>query len=317
MHIWSSPNTTAGRWVYVSGLRTPESTSTCRLVRDTEVQGPDRFDFLLAPQTGFNAPAAQLSLMFRARGPNVTMSSESATGIDAVAYAADFIRNGRAAVMFAGGIDLLSLTVATLGEGHGMECLSPKPFDRHRVGPLPGEAACVLVLEEARRAKERGAHVLAEVAGSGSAFAGMCSHADAAIHAIHNALGDASTNPRDISAVFASASGDRACDGAAAAAISSVLGGTTPVNSVKGVTGECRAASGALQIAAALFTFADGVLPPTTGFETPDPDLPLLSIATRPVPWDGRQSLIHCLDPKGHSSALVLNAVTHSGPLHA
>jgi len=57
------------------------------------------------PQTGFNAPAAELSIRLPAAGPNATLCGDDA-GADALHYAADQLAAGRAAAMLVCEVDL-------------------------------------------------------------------------------------------------------------------------------------------------------------------------------------------------------------------
>ena len=110
------------------------------------------------PETGFNAPAAHLSIALDARGPNLTVGTGATGGLDAVAMAAQALASGRCRVALAGAVDVVEGRsaaadgLALLGEAGGVE--------------LPrGEAAVVVVLEGADHARGRGAAVRARVAG--------------------------------------------------------------------------------------------------------------------------------------------------------
>ncbi len=101
------------------------------------------------PQTVGNYVAGALARGFDIRGPNVTLASGSASGLDAIVEGCDFIASGRADVVFAGGFDPLSGKLArALAEP----------------GVVLSEGACLFVLEPAHRAAERGAPWLAMIA---------------------------------------------------------------------------------------------------------------------------------------------------------
>lgn len=142
------------------------------LYADGVREGPDAVNPAQGPQTGLNAPAAQLSIHLGAEGPNMTFSSGLASSTDALAYAADFLRAGRADVVLAGGVETLAPVIA------------------EDAGP-PGEAAAVLVLEREETARERGAEIRAVLAGSGNAFDAGGDAGEAGARAIAAALADA------------------------------------------------------------------------------------------------------------------------------
>jgi 3-oxoacyl-[acyl-carrier-protein] synthase II len=59
------------------------------------------------PQTGLNAPAADLSIRLRAAGPNATLANGAVGGLDALLYAADQLAAGRARAMLVCAVDAL------------------------------------------------------------------------------------------------------------------------------------------------------------------------------------------------------------------
>src|SRR6185436_2214095 len=85
----------------------------------------------------------------------------------------------------------------------------PIPFDKRRNGFTLGEGAALLMLEEASFARERGAHILGEVAGHGSGYDYLQGDDEAAAVraigvAIQRALHDAFKLPHEIDCLSAS-----------------------------------------------------------------------------------------------------------------
>lgn len=280
---------------------------------DALVYGADRVNPSLGARTGFNAPASQLAIRFGTEAANVTVVSGQASGLDALAYAASYVRSGRVGTFLVGGVEVLSYYPARAllaAEGDERPASSPpRPFDRERRGLVPGEAGVAFVLEAYGDARRRGAPMLAEVRGVGSAFrprASRAALADAARGAMTEAL--AAAGGAEVGAAVASASGDRLLDACEAEALSAILGDRIWVSAIKGATGDCLGAGGALAIAAALGCFEQGWLAPATGFRRPDPELPPLRIARRPVELRPSSILVHSLDRRGFASALVLGA---------
>ncbi len=223
------------------------------------------------------APAARVAVAVGARGPVATTQLACASGTQAVAMAADWIRHGRADVVLAGGTDLLCRFVVT-----GFNCLratadAARPFDRDRRGLVLGEGAAVLVLEDAAHARRRGAAPRARVLGTGAA-------ADAAhmtapdrdgagvVRAVRAALAHAGLAASAVDFVSAHGTGTVFNDAMEARALVTLFGErAVPVNSIKGAIGHALGAAGALEAVLCVETMARGTIPPTAGLETPDP----------------------------------------------
>jgi 3-oxoacyl-(acyl-carrier-protein) synthase len=129
------------------------------------------------PRLMHNAAAAQLTMEFGVNGPSLCFSTACAAASHAIGEAGEFIRNGRADVMIAGGSDA-PLCFGVMKAWEAMRVLAPpvdgdpsvacRPFSRDRQGLVLGEGAGIVILEEWERAKRRGAPILAELAGYGA-----------------------------------------------------------------------------------------------------------------------------------------------------
>ena len=102
------------------------------------------------PQTVGNYIAGALARGYGIRGPNLTLASGRASGLDAIVEARELLDNGSADVVIAGGTDVLSKELA-----QGLA----------EPGALLSEGACLFVLESAERAAARGIVPLAMLAG--------------------------------------------------------------------------------------------------------------------------------------------------------
>src|SRR5947208_1258828 len=122
--------------------------------------------------TVINAPAGQAAIWHGLRGVNATVAAGAASGLLAVAHAADLIRAGRATTVLAGGVEELSFESVCGFRRAGLLCDGdrPRPFDAGRSGFALGEGAAVLVLEDSEAAAARGARVLGRIAGHGARF---------------------------------------------------------------------------------------------------------------------------------------------------
>lgn len=281
------------------------------LFADSLAYGVDSINPAQGPQTGFNAPTSQLAIHLRAEGPNITLTTGIASGLDALACAADFIIAQHASMMLAGGVEAHSFfsaqaLISTYGINEKMQ--PPRPFDINRQGPVFGEAAAVVMLEDYAAAHTRGAPILAKVSGYGRAFHPLPVGLErAAERAIGQALREAHLNVDQIDAIIASSNGDRQFDAIEAMALYKSFGERAPVYAVKGAIGECLGASGTLQVAAALLCINQKTIPKTLGCNQRDPALPALSITTETMSLDARHILVHCIDPGGYATTLILS----------
>jgi 3-oxoacyl-[acyl-carrier-protein] synthase II len=159
-----------------------------------------------------------------------------------------------------------------------------RPFDRRRDGFVMGEGAGMLVLEDAEAAEARGAKVLAEVVGYGStADAHHLTAPDPsgipAARAIELALRDAGVDGSDVAYVNAHGTSTPLNDAAETVALKRVFGDEgakrIPISSTKSAIGHLLGAAGAVEAVATTMTLMTGVIPPTLGYEEPDPELDL------------------------------------------
>ena len=144
--------------------------------RRAVVDGPNYAKPMHFANTVINAAAGQTAIWHGLTGINATVSAGTVSGLSAIGYAADLIRQGRATALLAGGAEELCAETfygfykaGYLGGGGEATPLTV-PLDRRRNGFALGEAAVLLMLEEAEAARERGAEVLAEIGGYGSAY---------------------------------------------------------------------------------------------------------------------------------------------------
>ncbi|MCK4374206.1 MAG: beta-ketoacyl-[acyl-carrier-protein] synthase II, partial [Candidatus Brocadiae bacterium] len=209
------------------------------------------------------------------------------SGNAAIAHALDLIRSGRAEAALACGYDsiqraswagLSALRVMALPSDGAPAAV--RPFDRDRAGTIFSEGAGCLLLESARSARERGATLLAEVAGAAANNnAYHMTRADeeglGIAAAIRMALDDAGITADQVDHINAHGTATKLNDAVEARAFHAVFGERAkriPVVSLKGALGHAMGAASALEAVAAVMTLREGTIPPTVGHERPDPD---------------------------------------------
>src|SRR5206468_9204671 len=207
-------------------------------------------DPALALMVFAGSASCNIAIELGVQGPNSTNAMSCASGTIAIGDGFREIRDGYADVMFCGAAEapLAPLTFGAFAIIRAMSTRNDeperasRPFDRARDGFVMGEGAAVLVLEEYDRARARGAHVYAEVAGFG--FNNDAHHmtaprpdASQAARAMRTALADAHVAPHEIAYVNAHGSSTPLNDPVETRAIRAVFGEHAPklqVSSTKG-----------------------------------------------------------------------------------
>ena len=284
------------------------------------IEGPRYVNPSHFPNTVINSPASQVSIRFKIKGFNTTVSTGFCSSLDAVSYAADFIALKRADVVLAGGVEELCeetfLGFHSLGCLSGMDGSEPvcRPFDAGRDGTVLSEGAAVLVLEEEGHALDRGAEIIAVIKGCGSAFDPAAnrnfSHEGKGLRdAIMLALKDASLRPEDIDYISACSTATNGLDRMETRAIKEVFGKhafNISVSSVKSMIGESFSASGSLSLSAAAIAISRGFVPPTMNYREYDPECDLDYVINKARKKQIETALVTSADPYGNNTAIVV-----------
>jgi 3-oxoacyl-[acyl-carrier-protein] synthase II len=240
----------------------------------------------LATNVFVGAASCNLAIEFNAQGPNSTNGMSCASGTMAIGEGFRMIRDGEADVMICGGSET-PLNQLCYGAFSVIRAMSTRndaperasrPFDRDRDGFVMGEGAAILILEEYDRAKARGAHIYAEIAGY--AFGNDAHHMTAphpegegAARVMRRALADAHVNPTEVGYVNAHGSSTPLNDPTETKALKTVFGdhaSRLQISSTKGYYGHALGASGAIEAAICAMSLEDEWLPPTVNLEQPD-----------------------------------------------
>jgi len=266
----------------IGGIYTVESQHD--VMRD---RGPKMVSPLGIPQYMPNAAAAAVSMRHGLQGQMYGVVSACSGGGHALGSALRMIQYGDADAVLAGGSEA-ALTPFGFACFNSMQALSPtgisRPFDARRDGFVMGEGAAVLVLEDESAAAERGATVLGELAGYGSTSDAY--HLTApepsgrpAARAIELALADAGLTAQEVDYVNAHGTSTQLNDAAETVALKRALGAERakqiPVSSTKSTIGHLLGAAGAVEAVATLEALSARLIPPTLGYEVPDPELDL------------------------------------------
>jgi 3-oxoacyl-[acyl-carrier-protein] synthase II len=279
-----------------------------------QAKGESRVSPRLVPMMMANAGAAGISMRLGWRGPSEVICTACAAGTHAVAGAARLIASGRCDVAIGGGSEASMVPVAMAAFAN-MTALSTsghsRPFDARRDGFVMTEGAAALVLEDWDRAVARGATIYAEVAGAASTadahhITAPAPDGSGAVACMELALADAGIAPPDVGHINAHGTSTPLNDLAEARAITKVFGEPGPlVTSTKGVTGHGLAAAGAIEAVAAVLTIHHATIPPTAGYEEPDPEITIQVVHGAPKSWEPSAVLSNSFGFGGHNGCLV------------
>ncbi|MDD2752616.1 MAG: beta-ketoacyl-[acyl-carrier-protein] synthase family protein [Candidatus Omnitrophica bacterium] len=290
--------------------------------KEALVEGPRYVNPALFPNTVINSPASQASIRFNIKGFNATVSTGFSASLDAIGYATDFLRLGRAAFVLSGGVE--ELCPQTFLGFYKSGCLAGTkegavevscPFDHRRNGVILGEASAVFLLEELDSAIKRKAKIYAEVKGYGTGFTphalnqydlsakGLCRAISAALH-------QAQISAEEIDYVCAAANSSPEADFIETKAMKDIFGSNAkkvPISAPKSMLGECFSASGSLGVAVAVGAIEKQMLPPTINYQEKDPacDLDYVVNMQRSAKID--HVLVNAFGPSGCNSSMVIS----------
>ena len=272
-----------------------------------------------------NMPAYHVSFLAGAMGPISTVVAACASGTQAVGDALDLIRNGRADMAIAGGVEGLIHEASIAGFAR-MRALSTRnddpqgasrPFDLHRDGTILSEGAGILILERLDHALERGANIYAELTGyASSSDAFHISQPDpraaGALRAMRWSIEDAGLLPGQIDYINAHGTSTPLNDMTETYAIKKLFGEQAyeiPVSASKSVLGHALGASGAIEAIFCAYALRESIIPPTWNYETPDPECDLDYVPNAPRPGELQHILTNSFGMGGQNACLVMGRV--------
>ena len=270
----------------VGGIQTLEEQHS-----NIENKGARRVSPQFVPKMISNIAGGHLSIRWGFRGPNQTVTSACASATDAIGMAMRLIMSGDADVMITGGTEA-SITPLTIAGFANMKALSQnnnnpeeasRPFELSRDGFVLGEGSGMIVIEKESHAINRGANILAELAGYGStddafhitqpSIGGV-----GALKAMERATLDAKLNFDEIDYINAHGTSTPFNDKNESAAIKSLFkehSKNLKVSSTKSMTGHLLGAAGGIEAVASVKTIMEQVIPPTINYNDPDPECTL------------------------------------------
>ena len=289
-------------------------------------KGARRMLPMTVPMLMPNSPVAYVSLELHARAGAHALVSACASGSEAIGYAVDMIRSGRADVVVAGGTEacIHPMPIASFAASRTLSLRNDdpagasRPYDVDRDGFVLGEGAGIVVLESAAHAAARGARVYARIAGVGLSADGYHitspePSGDGQIRAMRSALADSGVAARDVVHLNAHATSTVVGDLIEARSVRAVLGDDADrvaLSATKSMTGHLLGGAGALETILTVLAVQERVAPPTINVANPDPELVLDLVRDTPrqLPAGDIAAINNSFGFGGHNVALVVTS---------
>ncbi|BCK71479.1 3-oxoacyl-[acyl-carrier-protein] synthase 2 [Streptomyces libani subsp. rufus] len=275
-----------------------------------------------------NSPSANVGIEFNARAGVHTPVSACASGAEAIGYAIEMIRSGRADVVVAGGTEAAIHPLPIVAFGNMMAMSknnddpqgASRPWDVDRNGFVLGEGAGVIVLESEEHAKARGAKIYAEAVGQGiSADAHHITQPEPSGNgiaaALQNLIDNTGLNPAEIVHVNAHATSTPAGDVGELRALRKAFGDDVDhmaITSTKSMTGHLLGGAGGIETVATVLALKNRIAPPTINIDQLDPeaDADIVRGEPRQLPAEGTIAALNdSFGFGGHNVVLAFRSV--------
>ena len=267
----------------IGGIQTIENNKVI-----LESKGHKKVSPFFVPGSIVNMISGLVSIKHGFMGPNTSVVTACSTGNHCIGTAARSIACGEADVMIAGGAEMASTPLSISGfiSARALSTnpdpeLACRPWDKDRDGFILADGAGSLVLEDYEHAKQRNAHIYAEIIGFGmssDAYHMTAPPEDGrgAALSMKNALIDAELNHEEIDYINAHGTSTPLGDLAETRALKTIFTNSMPsISSTKSMTGHTLGAAGAIESIFCIKSLNDNVVPPTINLINQDPECDL------------------------------------------
>ena len=284
-------------------------------------KGPSRISPYFIPATIVNLASGYVSIRSGAKGPNSATATACTTSAHSIGDSFKIIQRDDADVMICGGAEAC-ITPMGIGGFAAMRALSQRndepekasrPWDAQRDGFVVGEGAGILILEELEHARQRGAPILAEIAGYGMSadahhITSPSEDGDGAFRVMQLAIRDAGIEPNQIDYVNAHGTSTDIGDRIESKALKRVFcehAYKLAVSSTKSMTGHLLGGAGGLEAGITALALRDQVAPPTINYEFPDPECDLDYVPNQARPMTINYALSNSFGFGGTNGCLI------------
>ncbi len=287
-------------------------------------KGYDRVSPYFIPMSIANMAAGHIAIRYGLHGMCTSVVTACASAANAVGDSFRHIRDGYGDIMVAGGAEA-AITPLCIGGFTSLKALTTAtdperasiPFDAERSGFVMGEGAGALILEEYEHAKQRGAHIYAEIAGYGTNcdayhITAPSPQGVGAEKCMRLAMDDAGITPEDVDYINAHGTSTKMNDSCESAAIRRIFSADPMrvcVSSTKSMTGHLLGASAAVEAVITAEAVEKDFVPPTVHYQVPDPECELNVVPGKGHPAKIRYALSNSFGFGGHNVTLVFRKV--------
>ncbi len=294
--------------------------TTIRETQKLMEKGPEMVSPFFVPMMISNMAAGAISIKFGAKGPTLPVVTACATSTNTIGEAYRAIKHGYADAIITGGSEasinelamagFINCQALNLAENPDEGSL---PFDKRRGGFVMGEGAGILILEEYKHAKARGANILAEVIGYGNTadayhITAPDPEGSGAIRAIKSVVDEGAIDENSEIYINAHGTGTHLNDAMETKAIKAVFGKRAydiHVSSTKSMTGHMMGATGAVEAIASVLALKDGIIPPTINYKEKDEECDLDYTANKAVCAEIEYAISTSLGFGGHNACIA------------
>ena len=257
-----------------------------------------------------------LSVAFKLKGINLTISAACASGSHAIGLGYHLIKSGLQHMIICGGAQ--EINALSMGSFDGLGAFSKReaepqkasrPFDRDRDGLVPSGGGATLVIESLESAKKRGAKILGEIVGYGFSSNGdhiSVPNVEGPVRSLEKCLKESILDAAGIDYVNAHATSTPVGDGNEAEAIHKIFGGKVPVSSTKSLTGHEMWMGGASEVIYSMLMMNNNFLAPNINFENPDEHSAKLNIISKTLEKKVNSFLSNSFGFGGTNSSLII-----------
>ena len=261
-----------------------------------------------------------LSVIFRLKGVNFTISGACASGSHAIGIGYLLIKQGLQEMIICGGAQEINpestasfdaLNAFSTRESEPSK--ASRPFDRDRDGLVPSGGAATVIIESYESAMKRGATIYGEVIGYGFSSNGdhiSMPNVEGPVRAMQKAIRDAGIRTSEIDYINAHATSTPSGDSNEAKSINTVFGDFKPlISSTKSMTGHEMWMGGASEVIYSTLMMNNSFVAPNINLENPDADSEKLNIATKTTQHDIKTFLSNSFGFGGTNSSLIIREV--------
>ena len=282
---------------------------------------PNRVHPLFVPMMISNMAAGNISIQLGLMGKCTDVVTACSSGTHCIGDALRAIQYGDADVMVAGGSEscicgtgvagFSALTALSTAEDPARASI---PFDQERDGFVLGEGAGILILEELEHAKNRGAHIYAEVVGYGATadayhVTSPKEDGSGAAKAMTLAMEEAGVRPEEVTYINAHGTGTHHNDLFETRAIHLAFGdaaASVRINSTKSMTGHLLGGAGGVEGVVCVKSIEEDFIHQTVGTIVPGEGCDLDYTLGAPVETPVMYAMSNYLGFGGHNATILM-----------